>query len=358
MKVDGASSRSPSPPRSDSANGIATASSATAAASTTASEASAATPAREDTFEGASAGRTDVPKNAGLPEELMRTGAARVTHGTDPGDFYCEHMFFTSQREADRPGSRVGVNAEGERLVGFLHAPPDAHTYRAKPEEGKEPYTQSERHQGARDVVGAAVRGYYPDAARAAGEGPVRLQLNGYDTFQSVKNNPTGDFVGHRENIDATMARAFGSDLLTPAGEVLPRDATTPEGAERYRYRVRDAEAPDGERDVIVQAQVVPVADAAIDGSDPRSVQQTMAAFEPHAVLSLGVAGGQSFRAEFHADDGGLRRDASGQGHDASRTAAESLAPNYSLGRAIHRGSQPKAVPVSSLLPAAGARRV
>ena len=45
-------------------------------------------------------------------------------------------------------GTAVGLNAQGERLVGFLHVPQDAHTSVVG-----DRYVQAERHQGTREVV-------------------------------------------------------------------------------------------------------------------------------------------------------------------------------------------------------------
>src|SRR4051812_11251638 len=64
-------------------------------------------------------------KNGGLPDVLLSSANATVVHGKDPGNFYCEHMFFVAQREANQPGSCVLTNSCGEKLVGFLHIPMD-----------------------------------------------------------------------------------------------------------------------------------------------------------------------------------------------------------------------------------------
>lgn len=349
--------RSPTTTSNTSSTSTSSSTGATSSTSSTSGTAPSTSAAPADLFETSAPSRLETPpRNGGLPDELLRSERARVVHGTDPGDFYCEHMFFTTQREAMKPQSSVGVNEQGERLVGFLHLPPDEHTYRPQPSSGAEPYTQAERHGGTRDVIGAALRGYFPDAARAAGDGPVRIQLGGYETFQSVQNNPTGDFVRHRENLDGAMQRAFGRNLVTPEGERLPREDGQPEGAERYRYLVQDPSSG-REREVILQAQSFPVTDDAIDGPGARSVQRSMEGFRPHAVISMGVASGDSYRAEFHADDGGLVTDSARQSHDEQRAPTTSLPDNYSLGRAIHRGTKPESVPLSSLLSTAGPRR-
>src|SRR5690606_9265333 len=117
---------------------------------------------------------------------------ARVVHGDDPGDFYCEHAFFVAQKTAQDSSSSVLTNARGEKLVGFLHVPPDDHTYRA-PDASLD---QGQRQEAMREVIGAGLRGYFEDAAERT-SGDVRLLLTGYGKFQSVQNNPTGDFVSH-----------------------------------------------------------------------------------------------------------------------------------------------------------------
>src|SRR5688500_3170455 len=90
----------------------------------------------------------------GIPDVLFTTSAgARVGHGTDPGDYYCEHAFFLAQREAASTAS-IDRNHAGEPLVGFLHWPADRWSTRT----GN--YTQAERHRSGREVVGAAVRGF------------------------------------------------------------------------------------------------------------------------------------------------------------------------------------------------------
>lgn len=288
-----------------------------------------------DGFDGTSTVPSSAPaRNGGLPDTLMEMpGGAKVGHGTDPGDYYCEHMFFQTQKEALKNGSSVVTNPRGEKLVGFLHIPSDAHTYVEN-----STYTQAERHADTRQVVGSALRGFYDDATQKVPKGPVRIMLNGYGTFESTRNNPTGDFVSHRENIDAAMKHAFGGDLVNPEGQpVASKDAA----ASTWQYVVRDPESRKL-RTVLVQAQAFPVNDETINGKPGKSVQSAMGHFKPHAVMSMGV-GTPDFTAEFHADDGGMRR-VPKPAHDGGRAPTENLPDNRSLARAIMNGSKaPKA---------------
>jgi pyrrolidone-carboxylate peptidase len=265
-----------------------------------------------------------------LPDVLhVAPGGMKVVHGSDPGDFYCEHAFFVAQKEAQSPGASVVKNGAGETLTGFLHVPPDVHTYR-DPEPGID---VDVRHKNMRSVVGAALRGYYEQALPNV-TGEVKVLLTGYTTFHSVKNNPTGDFVSHVKNIDAALESAFGAQLLTKQGQVRPGAAGD---AERLAYTILDPQSG-SRRELLIEARKLPVADEALAENDARSIPHAMRTFSPHAVLAMGVAGGPDFMAEFHADDGGLDL-TSGARHDGYRQPTTSHAPNYSLARAIHMGS-------------------
>lgn len=264
-------------------------------------------------------------KPGALDQGVMSKGEVKVELGTDPGDFYCEHMFFSAQIAASLPGSTVCTNKAGEKLVGFLHLPSDAHTSGELPVE-----SQDARHEKTRQVVGAALRGYYEAARGQSGGGPVRLLLTGYDTFGWVKNNPTGDFVTHPENLDATMKLAFGSALLSVSegqsqGALLER-----------RYTVQQGKHP---REIVLSAIRFDVADPAIDPKASGSIFGIMKAVGPHAVLSMGVAGEGPYRAEFRADSGGLDRK-QGAAHVEGEGDAVRLRDNYALGRAIEAGAK------------------
>ncbi len=252
---------------------------------------------------------------------LELPGGARVVHGTDPGDFYCEHAFFTSTTEALRPGSGILRNGHGEPLVGFLHVPHDVYTYDAalRPD-------QAARHADRRAIVGAALRGFRLQAVgHPAGE-PFRVLLTGYAQWGSVVNNPSGDFVTHAENVEAAMECAFGGAL--GGGAIVETQA----GRLRLEFAVR-GEAGEATPFVVVAARL-PVTDAAIDGS-PGSLQALIADVKPHAVLSLGVAGDPPYRAEFHADDGCLVVEDDRMRHDDEHASTRSHPDNFALARAL-----------------------
>jgi hypothetical protein len=282
--------------------------------------------------------RHQLADHGGLPTELMgevagATGSKiRVGHGTDPGNFYCEHTFFGSQLEAAHPESSVLNNRSGEKLVGFLHIPSDPYTNSA----ATTGYTQESRHAGTRQVIGAAIRGYCDEITAQNAEQPVRILLTGYDTFHSVRNNPTGDFVSHRENIDASMRDAFGPNLLTPTGqEVFAANNTNP----AYRYQVRD-QATGEERELLLFTARLPVDDSSINPQSPSSVQQLMRDSSAQAVISMGVASWPEYRAEHHADSGGLDRSGDNVYHRTAAAETVQLRDNYSLARAIFHGGQ------------------
>lgn len=279
----------------------------------------------------------------GLPDTLatLLTGMT-VVHGSDPGDFYCEHAFFTSTAEALRAGTSILRNAHNEVLTGFLHVPPDRFTYTRYGDDANAVKVQAERHSERRDIVGAAIRGFYEDARQQLNGGDFRMLLTGYSQWGSVVDNPTGDFTGHAENVDAAMRRAFGADLITREGRVVTtRDDAAGMKSTVLEYQVKDDEARNGVRMVIVEAAQLPVTDEAINGG-ASSLQRLIERGRPHAVMSMGVAGGSAYQAEFHADDGGLKVDeATGAiTHSDGVSASRSHPDNYALGRAIHRGHQ------------------
>ena len=262
----------------------------------------------------------------GLPDTLFTlSDGAAVTHGSDPGDFYCEHAFYTTTTVARAGGTSILTDKQGEVLTAFLHNPSDDFTYDAS----KTP-VQAERHKDRREIIGAAIRGYYETAKPQIGDGPFRMLITGYGEWGGVVNNPTGDFVAHRENIDAAVQKAFGDSLVDPFGKVL----IDKDGVIELRYRIRD-EASGNQRIVRITAAQLAVADEAIDGG-PKSLQHLIDKQRPHAVLSMGVAGGSStFLAEFHADNGGLGVKNGKPAHDDSKQPDTNTPDNYSLARAL-----------------------
>src|SRR5262245_20393072 len=131
------------------------------------------------------------------------TNGQNVVAGRDPGDFYCEHAFFSSNEFAHQPNSSVARDGHGDPLVTFIHHPGNLDDPKSL-----------DRQAGAHDVVGATLRGYV-DAARGQvpGNEPTRVLVTGYGEFRGVKNNPTENFVRNPQNLDAAMDRGFGSQL-------------------------------------------------------------------------------------------------------------------------------------------------
>lgn len=268
-----------------------------------------------------------------LPETLQELPSGkRVAHGTDAGNFYCEHMFYATQKEAAKPGSSVAKNAEGESLTGFLHLPGD----REATADAAEGYKRKDSGKDARAVVGSALRGWIDTALPKAGSGPVRMLLTGYGNWGSVVDNPTGAFVSSKRNLDAAMTKAFGpAELLTKSGAEIDKAAGPKMNYTTWSYKVKIAGLV---REVQLRGQVFPVADEAID-KGPQSVQAAMGQFAPHGVLSMGVAvGREDFLAEHHADDGGL--DKSGKKHQDGAAPRHEMPDNYALARGILDGQR------------------
>jgi pyrrolidone-carboxylate peptidase len=273
-----------------------------------------------------------------------------VVHSEDAGDFYCEHLFFSAQSAAETSTS-VLVNAQGEKCVGFLHVPWDPHTS-VTPDPAGASYDQAERHAQTREVIGAALRGFI-QAAFDDGQEDARVLLTGYGPFSSARDNPTGDFVMHLENVDAAMQKAFGAELSSPLGRRLPADPSDPPDVARLRYEFSGV-GQGAPRSVEIRVQKFPVTDVAIDGLSDGCVQKAVESFEPHAVISMGVHSGSEYRAEFNADDGALAATADGLAHRYGLAPRTEHGENYALARAIFNGSQPATVPVATLLTGGG----
>lgn len=337
------------PPVTTRATGVPTSTSATTTTSTTttttatSSTLTPATPslpqvgrdAPVDLFDrssGAPVPRSVATPHAELPATLLHVAGAKVEHGADPGNFYCEHAFFTLQRFAAEVG--ITKNAHGEPLCGFLHVPSDAQCG-AAPSAAIDVATRYAAH---RQVVGAAIQGWF-QAAKATAHDPITILITGYGPFQSITNNPAGGFVSHRENLDAAMEAAFGTSLLGRKGKRLPdRMGGSPADTMALRYRVNDGGRV---REIVVVAERLKVADVALDNGDPGSLVGALKAVKPHAALALGVHGGSTFLAEHHADDGGLVIDAQGKArHDDNKQPTQAFLDNYALARAIHAGGQ------------------
>merc|ERR1711963_833256 len=155
-------------------------------------------------------------------------------------------------------------------------------------------------------VVGAALRGYVATIAASKGiQGPIKIMLNGYGAFGSVVDNPTAQFVSNSTNLDCAMRLASGTSM---SERVLDR---TISAGTTYRYLIANP-TTGGPREVWLHATAFSVDDSAIDGR-PGSVQDLMAQFQPHAMLSLGYHGmAACYMAEHYASSGELSASASG----------------------------------------------
>jgi hypothetical protein len=275
----------------------------------------------EGTPTAASAGR------AGLPDVLLVTrGGVPVRHGEDPGDFYCSHACYTGQLTVRAAGSSVVTNADGEPLAGFLHVPRDPETTT-----WTRPIDPAKRHAATREVLGAALTSMIFDILKAVDRGPIRVLVTGYLEWGEVVDNPTGDFVAHRDNLDAIVAAALADRLKDGVGRLLARD----EHAARWAWTFVDGV----ERELHVEARRLFVDDRAIDGG-PLSLPHAIRTFEPHAVVSMGVHRGTDHLVEHRADDGALRVDDGRFVHDDAAPERTRLADNFALARAIHRGAR------------------
>lgn len=261
----------------------------------------------------------------------------RVIHGDDPGGYYCEHVFYTAQQTAAH--SAVRCNGWGEALIGFLHVPGrrDGWLGADSPRHGQ-PVDPARRHAGTRRVVGRALAGFCttlmadpPDL-----DSPLRILLTGFGPFAAVVDNPTGDFVSDDTNLDAAMGVAFGRRLLTPAGSRQALDASghAASGAPVIRqYRTRRS---DGTMQTVWLGTVcLATDDTAVAADHPSSLVTAMTGpFQPHAVLSLGVArSAKTFWVEHKAGDRNLT-----VGRHVEAVANHHLPSNFALARAIVAG--------------------
>lgn len=259
-----------------------------------------------------------------LPDPLYQSPTATARQSGDAGDFYCEHLFYVSQVLA--PRAAVQSNGHGEKLVGFLHVPADAYTS----QEGQS-YTPSARHAASREVVGLCLRGYM-DNLMPRVTGPLRILLTGYLRFMTVLDNPTGDFVRSRENLDAALQAGFGGDLLTPTGEALAAG-----DAQRFRWYLREGR---NRRELQIHLRRFEVADQTFDPRHANSIQSAYRVANPHAVLAMGVHSGSHYRVEYHADDGALRQDGDAYFHEDGRAVSANLPDNRALARALVSGQR------------------
>ncbi|MBI5510298.1 MAG: hypothetical protein HY903_16190 [Deltaproteobacteria bacterium] len=282
----------------------------------------------EEAMTGAAAAQT--PAAVGLPVRLYESPVAVVEHGGDPGNTYCEHVFFLAQEAAHAADSAVVTNRQGEKLVGFLHVPRDVYTGSTRP------FVPRERYAGIVEVVGAGLSGYVREVEARVPSGPVRVLLSGFGPFADtppVVSNATGDFVSHPENVDRAMRRAFGANLQSPKGrEVKLANGLAPPA----RLLEYDVVLASGLRSVQILCLPLATDDTALDPASPTSLTGALARFRAHAVLSMGSRAvfGNTFIVEHHADADHLDLTLPPES-DAEVEDGVSLADNYSLARAI-----------------------
>lgn len=263
-------------------------------------------------------------------QQLGEAGNTKVRTSREAGDYYCEHAFFITNEAAHKPGSSILRDANNQPMSTFLHFPggkdqPDA--------------AADVRHAETRQVVGTALRGYVDQAAGQVGANePINVMLTGYGTFGGAANNPTESFVSDPRNIDAAMAHGFGDALQRGEDGQPLRTQTEVNGQPVYRYTITDAEGR--ERNVDVMAARLTVDDNAINGGNT-SLQSHIDAFQPNAVINMGVRpGGESYDFETRADDGGMRRTENGTYTDGdSSRRPEYEYENASGATAYERGA-------------------
>jgi len=235
------------------------------------------------------------------------SGGTPVTAGREAGDFYCEHAFFISNEFANQPGSSVSRDGNGQPLATFIHHP-------GLLDQPNSP----DRQAGAREVVGATLRGYVDSArGQVPGNEPIKVLLSGYGEFAGVKNNPTQDFVTHPENLDAAMSQGFPGNLVRNADGTPQRQRLDDvNGQPVFRYAIRNEDGTN--RNVDVMSALLPVNDNAINGG-AQSLQRLEQDFQPNAIINMGVnPGGRTWQMETRADDGGMRRTGNMQFTDGS----------------------------------------
>ncbi|MBL7663716.1 MAG: hypothetical protein JNM93_01190, partial [Bacteriovoracaceae bacterium] len=138
-----------------------------------------------------------------------------VYQSKDAGAYYCEHAFCVGVKHAGA-SQEVGIDANGHKLVGFLHIAPDKHLFS---EPGS--YVLSERHSKTRVITASAIKSYFASlVSRFPNEQQFKILLTGYNRFSvpdgqggmvEITNNPSQDFVKNPENIDSVMELAFGA---------------------------------------------------------------------------------------------------------------------------------------------------
>jgi len=221
----------------------------------------------------------------------LESESVEVFQSNNAGAYYCEHAFCVNVQSATY-SSRIGVDSNGEKLVGFLHVQPDEHLFSPRGT-----YSQGKRHQKTRFIMGAAIKGYFASLLESQAQmESYKILITGYDKFQGITNNPTHDFVSNEENIDAAMEIAFGSKqqrVSSVNGEVAY--AITTDG----KYKL-----------LTIGTRSLPVSDQALNSNLPDAIRT----FNPNAIISMGV--GNHYAVEIRATDRGLTAGSNGFAHD------------------------------------------
>ena len=236
------------------------------------------------------------------------------------GAYYCEHAYCVSAQSATE-NPAVGVNSEGEKLVGFIHIAHDQHSIGTQVS-----YSQSQRHKVSRFLVGVALKDYFlslceslPDREEytilVAGFGRFTAEAEDGSPVE-VTNNPSQEFVENEENISAAMEFAFGS-------------GQQPQHKNRDQLEFK-VTAPDRtEKRLVIQKRILPVDDGSINPSLAGSLPNLIDELKPNAIISTGVA--PYYSVELRATDAGLEKN---QGHDPDSPATTEIW-NRSIWRAI-----------------------
>jgi len=277
---------------------------------------------------------------AGLRRDI---GNSPATTSTDPGAYYCEHTLYSTLSNAEDLDSSIRHDASGA-MAGFLHIPGDPQTTGAGA-----PQAQAQRHEGTRRFVAAAFRSWFQQIQLQGGHEPgepMRILFSGYGAFQSITDNPSGDFVAHAENIQAAMRLAFGDNLREGMeqvesrrdGQFVERAQATPGGGEymtsTWRFRVYDPTTRQ-EQLVDVTALRMPVRDQAIDPTANGSIHDALRTVQPDAVLSMGVAtSATEHRIETQATNAGLDTTQPSWHHASGRQGTDTL-QSLSLSEAV-----------------------
>jgi hypothetical protein len=259
----------------------------------------------------------------------------------DLRDYYCEHMAYSVQREAEyAPNCSILRNANSEPLSGFIHVPSDQFSAGEKALKSEQMLLR--RHAETTEVLASGIRGYYADArpSLTAAE-PFRVLVTGYDKFTGTKDNQTGELAVHVGSMERAITSAFSlAEGRSITHEVISDDPRTIKLSSQI---IDPANAL--VRNLEVIGVNFPVNDSAISGR-AGSVQSLIREQGPHAVISMGssppkivLGAHRLYQLSHRCDDAQLRKDGGGAQKRETGAARVSLPENRSLARAIYRGS-------------------